>query len=281
MGAGLLPIVDTPAHVVIDSTYWEPGSTTNARIDVHYLYSLSPNSLRPGYPDDISLVFHDDVVDTSVALAFIPARPAKFELIDHAPDGDRRLDFVFVDADGDHTLNLANERIDVVTYVDSDPGVVKTTWRFQLATDALPTEPLGTGDAYALAVSRPFGAQDVLVFATHAEYVDPNAPGAHLDPYVVPNPYVASASFEPERFAVSGRGERRIEFRGLPGSCTIRIYNIRGELVQTLKHEGSSEGYEPWDLRTKDSLDVAPGLYIFHVDGGPLGKSIGKFAIIK
>ncbi len=83
------------------------------------------------------------------------------------------------------------------------------------------------------------------------------------------------------RRSESGRGERRIEFRGLPSRCTIRIYNINGELVQTVEHDGSNNGFVSWDLRTKDSLDVAPGLYIFHVDGGATGERIGKFAIIK
>jgi hypothetical protein len=41
------------------------------------------------------------------------------------------------------------------------------------------------------------------------------------------------------------------------------------------------DGYVAWDLRTKDNLDVAPGLYIYQVDGGSAGTSIGKFAIIK
>jgi hypothetical protein len=56
---------------------------------------------------------------------------------------------------------------------------------------------------------------------------------------------------------------------------------VRGDLVQTLYHDGSTDGYVAWDLRTKDNLDVAPGLYVFHVDGGEIGTSIGKFAIIK
>lgn len=56
---------------------------------------------------------------------------------------------------------------------------------------------------------------------------------------------------------------------------------MRGELVRTLEHDGSYDGFVAWDLRTKDNLDVAPGLYIYHVDGGETGKSIGKFAIIK
>jgi hypothetical protein len=110
--------------------------------------------------------------------------------------------------------------------------------------------------------------------------VDAAAVSAGFDPYVVPNPYVASASFEPERFAVSGRGERRMEFRGLPARCTIRIYTVLGDLVQILEHDGSTDGYVPWDLRTRDNLDVAPGLYLFHVDADA-GRKIGKFAIIK
>jgi hypothetical protein len=36
-----------------------------------------------------------------------------------------------------------------------------------------------------------------------------------------------------------------------------------------------------WDLRTKDNLDLAPGLYIFHVDAPGIGTHVGKFAVIK
>jgi hypothetical protein len=35
------------------------------------------------------------------------------------------------------------------------------------------------------------------------------------------------------------------------------------------------------ELRTQDNLEVAPGLYIFHVDGGAVGTATGKFAVIK
>jgi hypothetical protein len=145
-----------------------------------------------------------------------------------------------------------------------------------------PVEPPGLGDVYELRLTKPFGVDDIFVFTTRAERVDPvRAQAEALQPYVVPNPYIASASFEPERFAVSGRGERRLEFRNLPQYCTIRIYTVRGQLVQTLRHDGSHAGVVEWNLRTKDNLDVAPGLYIFHVDGNELGTSIGKFAIIK
>jgi hypothetical protein len=100
-------------------------------------------------------------------------------------------------------------------------------------------------------------------------------------PYVVPNPYVEAASFEPARFNVSGRGDRRMEFRGLPAGATVRIYSLRGELVQTLHHDGSQGGFVAWNLRTKDNLDVAPGLFVFQVDAPGVGTSLGKFAIVK
>ena len=100
-------------------------------------------------------------------------------------------------------------------------------------------------------------------------------------PYVVPNPYIGAASFEPARFAVSGRGERRMEFRAIPLNATIRIYTVRGDLVQTLKQDGSTTGVVAWNLRTKDNLDDAPGLYLFHVDAPGVGTAKGKFAILK
>jgi hypothetical protein len=139
------------------------------------------------------------------------------------------------------------------------------------------------GDVYELHLNRPFTVGDLFRFTTVGESVAAEQgkeafPGS---PYVVPNPYVGAASFEPAPFGVQGRGDRRIEFRGLPKSCTIRIYTVRGELVQTLFHDGSNDGYVAWNLRTKDNLDVAPGLYIYHVDAGSDGTHIGKFGIIK
>jgi hypothetical protein len=145
-----------------------------------------------------------------------------------------------------------------------------------------PIVPPRAGDTYDLFLDRPFGPKDVFVFTTSAQAVDgAAATAAALEPYVVPNPYVGAASFEPERFAVSGRGERRIEFRGLPQNAVIRIYTVRGDLVQTLRQDGSVDGTVPWNLRTRDNLDAAPGLYVFHVEAPGADIHIGKFAVIK
>ena len=288
VGAGLLPIISTAANVSVDTagTGFLPGSPTDARLVTTYQSDQLANWIRPGYPDDITIFFYDTVVDSSIAIEgdarWPEPRPAKFEIIAHTADGEQKLDFLFKDEDGDGTIGHADDFLRTVTYAPDQPDAPLTVWEVRLEVPVVvPASPPGAGDAYALKLTRPFGAGDVFVFETRGEFLGAVTSADDFQPYVVPNPYVGSASFEPDRFAVSGRGERRIEFRGLPSRCTIRIYNVNGELVQTLEHDGSTDGYVSWDLRTKDNIDVAPGLYIFHVEGGQAGKRIGKFAIIK
>ncbi len=283
VGQGLLPIIRTQVTVAVDtSSAFSPGSATDAVLGVSYLPALPINRLRPGFPDDISIIFADAVQDTGLGGApFLPT-PAKFRIVAHSAGGDRPLDFRFRDIDGDGTLSHVNDAIDIVTYLPDSPGTIRSTWFVTLAPGAaLPANPPRQGDIYLLTLTRPFGEDDSFVFTSQGETIDPSRVAQEFSPYVVPNPYVGSASFEPERYAVSGRGERRLEFRGLPSRCEIRIYNVKGERIQTLRHDGSHDGYVAWDLRTKESLDVAPGLYIFQVDGGTAGSKTGKFAIIK
>jgi hypothetical protein len=282
VGAGLLPVVSTPAQVSVDPgrSGFAPGSPTNTRLKVSYQPGRDVNLRRPGYPDDISIVFDDVQRDTGLAIFPWPARPAKFRVIAHSEGGDRQLDFIFNDVDLDSTLSRADEYVDLLTYATGPPSAFDVTWHVQLDTLG---QALSLGDTYELRLIRPFSSDDVFVFSTSGSRVDPARAQAEFSqkPYVVPNPYLGAAGFEPERFAVLGRGERRIEFRALPRSSTVRIYTVRGDLVQTLRHDGSDNGYVAWNLRTKDNLDVAPGLYIFHVDAPGVGTHTGKFAVVK
>lgn len=293
VGSGLLPVIATPRTVLFDAqrSGFTASSTTNARLKGTYQKVLPINLFRPGYPENMTITFSDTPIDTSLSAIGLPARPAKFRAFAHTSEGDLRMKFRFRDTDGDGTLSVGaeskyDEYIDVLTY-RTGSTTPSATWRVQLDTTGLaqqgPIQPPKGGDVFEFIVTIPFSDDDVFVFNSTAQrIVQENALAEFTEkPYVVPNPYIGSASFEAERFADTGRGERRIEFRGLPQSCTIRIFTVRGELVQTLIHDGSTAGYMAWNLRTKDNLDAAPGLYIFHVDGGDLGSHIGKFAIIK
>lgn len=304
VGAGVLPMVWTPSTILVDSarTGYTATSTTNTKLKAIFQDPINEarpdraqfrggrmiNYRRPNFPNDITVTFSDVPVDTSVDFGIgRAARPAKFRVVAHTPNGDVRLKFGMADLDRDGTLSRADDYIAILTDVPGVTAIEQETWRVQLDTTGQGKRgaivPPKAGDVYHLVLKHPLGPNDRFSFRTTAQKINADKAKSEFaqEPYVVPNPYVGSASFEAERFAVSGRGERRMEFRSLPANCTIRIYTVRGELVQTLRHDGSNDGYVAWDLRTKDNLDVAPGLYLFHVDGSDTGKHIGKFAIIK
>jgi len=93
---------------------------------------------------------------------------------------------------------------------------------------------------------------------------------------VVPNPYRVIADWE------LSQDERMIKFTHLPQKCTIKIFNVAGEWMQTLEHGFNSaiDSEEIWNLRTHENREVAPGLYFFHIKSN-LGEKTGKFVIIK
>ena len=288
--SGLLPLVTNPIEATVDlaGTLYAAGSHTNTRLKVAYQKVLSSNLRRPGYPDDITITFDDVVRDTAIAAGIgFQARPAKFVVVAHSSDGDRKLDFRFRDFNNDSTLSRADELIDIMTFANVATRDSQVTWRVQLDTLGQggrgPIIPPRRGDVFKLRLARPLSSDDVFVFSTDAQRVDTDLARSAWDqkPYVVPNPYVGAAAFEPQRFAISGRGERRVEFRAIPQGGVIRIYTVRGDLVQTLRQNGSNEGFVAWNLRTKDNIDVAPGLYVFHVDAPGIGEHVGKFAIIR
>ncbi len=93
---------------------------------------------------------------------------------------------------------------------------------------------------------------------------------------VVPNPYRV---INPQETAVR---ERMIKFTHLPETCTIRIFNVAGDLIVTLNHDLNSpiDSEKQWNLRSKENREVAPGLYFYHIESD-LGNKAGKLVIIK
>jgi len=287
-GLGLQPSVKTLKTYQIDSAHtgFVTGSPTNAQLDIEYMSTSSANFKREDFPSSFTITFANSILDTTYSQHWYdPIIPVKFKIIAHTENGDEKLKFTFFDGNNDSTLSYSSnpDEIDILTGDSTISSDQRPTWRVRLKNATPATKTPGNGDVYQFNILIPFSAKDGFVFNTSAALVDPTASRQQFKqgPYVVPNPYVGAASFEPAPFEVQGRGDRRMEFRNLPKSCVIRIYAVNGALVKTLTHDGSINGYVAWDLRTKDNLDVAPGLYIYQVDGGSAGTSIGKFAIIK
>ena len=288
VGAGLLPVLKTPVFPVVDSiaSGFRAPAQTNARLRITNVDRDSTDIRRTGYPNDFRITFGGAPLDTTLLSIYGDPTPVKFKAEALLPAGPRKMQLYFFDADGDSMLSTGSDLLIIVTALPGAPSPT-VTWLIQIDTSgpggAAAVVPPRPGDIYDAWVSTPAGASDLFAFTVTGERID--AGGAQVDvaakPYVVPNPYVGAASFEPERYAVTGRGERRMEFRAIPIGAVIRIYTVAGYLVQTLYHDGSTDGMVPWNLRTRDNLDVAPGLYLFHVEANGFEEYIGKFAIVR
>ncbi len=139
----------------------------------------------------------------------------------------------------------------------------------------------GEGDVFLLFSKKPFEPGDKYSFRTKAVSFDnQKARNALDDVIVVPNPYVAFSAAEIAAPRPQQRDDLRLEFRNLPEKCTIRIYTITGELVDTIK-KNDTRDFAVWRILTFESQEVAYGVYIYHVDADGIGTKIGRFALIK
>jgi hypothetical protein len=110
---------------------------------------------------------------------------------------------------------------------------------------------------------------------------------------VVPNPFIVQSSFD----AIStGRNliENRVRFVNVPAEGTVRIYTVSGQLVNQLtwtqadlvaQGNNSPHGDLPFNLRTREGLDLSSGLYLYVLTAkgananGQVAR--GKFVVIR
>ncbi len=143
------------------------------------------------------------------------------------------------------------------------------------------------GDEVRLMQTASFGDGDVYEFTIDADMntakEDLSVARSRLnDIRVVPNPYIVSNIVENRPTPVRPQQERQLHFINLPAKCTIRIFNVAGQLIQTLNVNNSIDNDRyVWDMLTKDNLDMSYGIYIYHVEAPGIGEKTGKFAVIK
>jgi hypothetical protein len=141
------------------------------------------------------------------------------------------------------------------------------------------------GDVYRVDFKRPFFTGDTLWFKIKdAPAVDSRKLNDDMEKIkVVPNPYIASNAMEP---AVANRflnQRRRLMFTHIPADCEIRIFTASGVLVDKIDVDNEpANGIVHWDLLSKEDLEIAAGMYFYHVKSNVTGyEKMGKFAVIK
>ncbi|HLP16970.1 MAG TPA: hypothetical protein VK470_11965, partial [Bacteroidota bacterium] len=277
---------DATVDILGNQTKWIAG-TQNTITNVALNPSYTTTNIA--YPADYEVRFSQDISDTSVTGLFFgapPATPVKFTVWNTTEN--KKTKFLFFDENNDGAFNFG----DKVVLLAGDslgalpgPGHYRTTWTVSLFRDTTQTTVKfpAAGDKFQIVTTKPFRTGESFQFTTKSGVQNNDLAKNNLgNIVVVPNPYVGAASWEPSNPYRSGRGTRTIYFTNLPARCSIRIYTVRGNLVQTIEHSGTVDnGQEAWNLVSKDGMDVVYGVYVFHVDAPGIGKTIGRFAIIK
>lgn len=196
------------------------------------------------------------------------------------------IDFAFWEQDFTGqagVFSIGETTNDRIIFIDSTvSGGEKITWQFLMKWDSTSRQPQA-GDTAFIFLKKPFLSQDSYTFTTSAPKIDIPLEKKEISKVrVVPNPYVAAASWEPRNPFSTGRGPRSIHFNHVPAVCTIRIFNIVGELVDVIEVNNALEdGTAEWNLLTRDNLEVSYGIYFFHILSEDGSSTTGKFAIIK
>ncbi len=129
---------------------------------------------------------------------------------------------------------------------------------------------------YAITATNPSGGESQLSQIVDVTLPEETiaAPELNLDKVIfVPNPYRLNGGSHP------------MEFRNLPDRATIQIYNSTGDLIKQIDHRNNTS-IQRWDGRNEVGEQIAPGIYVYHIEAlreGQRGKNSvsGKFAVIR
>lgn len=279
-GMTLSAVNDTAIGVKLDESgwfAWTGGDNKKPNLTMDIIPDNSSPAKNIIYPADYRLEWFENQVATTPFFKI----PINFIVINTTTQD--TVEAEVFDNNADKVLSIGDD-ISIIERLPSND--FRLTWRITyLQPPGMGYQPIypGDGDVFVIKTTKPFGKGDYFTFATKAAKVDAAVAKDKMDEIrVVPNPYVAQATWEKRNLNQTGRGERRIDFIHLPAQCKIRIFTISGALVRTLDKESSTDdGTVSWNLVTEDGMDAAYGLYVFHVDAPGVGEHIGKFAIIK
>jgi len=231
-------------------------------------------------PNDYMIVFNDN----SSFSEDLNGTSTNFKVFDIT--NDLELDYQFLGSQSNNEIDHLDR---IYLFEDYPLNENMYTWNIEFSyfpsqQESQPILQFGDNDTLFIYTSKPFRYGDEFLLKTNVPNIDYDSPNIDLSNIkVVPNPYIASTAIEsslPPGIS-SGRGERKIEFQNVPNDAIIKIFNIRGQHIVTLKHDGNIfDGSVSWNLRTKENMDIAYGVYLYVIESD-LGVKKGKIAIIK
>jgi hypothetical protein len=283
---------DPVVSVNTGQTGWKTGSSNLvAQVGFDSRYAPAYQARRVNYPADFEIRFTAPAKgDLSFPGSSFGDGTSSNIIVNNVTENVDHVQFIFQDLNANATFD-AGDAIFIV-YGDSagqratEFFSAKKSWSLTFSQDTLiaPSQQRAPqpGDVFRIVTHKPFRTGEYFEFTTHSPAFNQSQAKTELSNIaVVPNPYVGAASWEPSTTSV-GRGPRLVYFIHLPRVCTIRIYTMSGHLVQTVQHDSAiDDGQEPWNLVSQDGMNIAFGVYVYHVDAPGVGSYINKFAVIK
>ena len=273
-------------------TQQKSGWTSESKTNLIPAVRLSPPTFAQPvpilWPIRIQIEVGDGSQELATAYTSSTGRntfPVYFRLFEQGTGA--AVPFIFSEVDSTENGQIdAGELIQIAFKKREDRSALTPTWNitFEPPKDASGQVMSSSefispsmGDVFELNTSIPFSSRDTYVLKSSAGYLDKLPDVSVLDEVsVVPNPYVAANVSEAKPF-LSGRGERRIEFRNVPNQSVLRIYSASGVFIRELV---AQDGLAVFDLQSEQGLEVAFGLYFYHLIAPGIGEKTGKFAII-
>ncbi len=248
------------------------------------LETAIPPIMAIPYASDYDIIFSNSPSDTSLDYFGEIPKPINFKVWNRTDK--KSVKVIFGDNDGNGVLNALDQ---VLFFEKNDKDSVYYTWFLTVKKHSnVPDDKLdtvytfGNGDTLKIRTTKPFRHGDIYTFGTVKPTINEAKASEELSNIrVVPNPYVVQSNLEqPNVPGVIGH-KRKIEFRNLPVNAKISIFTARGDLVRTLYSDGSlASGTVSWDVKSKENLDIAYGVYFYVVESS-VGSKSGKIAIIK
>jgi len=238
----------------------------------NYLYPIR-------YPSDYQITFATEHIyianDSTFMMDFFGGvfnenMPVNFQLRNLS---DNNLPNIIFDDQDNNTLLTSGDKI--IIFDRDNKGNSFYTWNIifrdsPLYPDLDTTFVLSESDTVFVKTTQPFRDGDVFTFRPEIPTIETASIDSLLDDIkVFPNPYIAANIFEHPLSPgiTSGRGERRVTFTHIPYQATIYIYTVRGDHIKTLENNSTLENsMVNWDLKTKENLDIAYGIYFYVVE---------------
>ncbi len=276
---------------LVFNNYWSAqviDSATGWVGQQFYNFSVSPLRINVGQtlyqgirkPGNYVIEFSDKVVDTTYINELQPDPiPVKFRIFSELDN--KYIKFIYADDDFNNKVSIGDK---IAFIEESSFGKLTYTWYIEFSKGNKDTVYDFTSvNKINIKTTIPFNKKDNFEFTVAKPTISENRAKDDLSKIkVVPNPYVVSSSFElPLNPGVTSGRNRKIDFTHLPADAKINIFTSRGEHIITLNHDGNMEdGTVSWNLKTKENLDIAFGVYFYVVESS-VGKKTGKIAIIK